>query len=187
MSDSTGLPILSNCDCDNYSDLGLDLEKIGDRVHLFREMRLELKQIGTKLVERWLEHYRLYRCEQCGQYWQASLAPRDSDTWYLYKVPKVPVAKWKQAPYVPPHEIVHYIGNREAYISNNFDLRDKQCRTGDCQEFAIGGLQNCHYHQWMEIEGSVYRDWFDRLTWYSPYSPDMLKYRIGTQLGTNGI
>jgi len=139
-------------------------------------MREELNQIGTRLVERWLEHYRLYRCERCNQYWQASLAPRDSDTWYLYKVPTTPVAKWKRAPYVPPHHIVFYLQDREEYISNCFDLRDRQCRADGCEKRAIGGLLNCHYHQWMEITGRRYREWFERLTWYPPYSPELLIY-----------
>ena len=149
---------------------------MNDRVQLFREMRAELVQIGTKLVERWFEHYRLYRCEQCDQFWQASLAPRDCDKWYLYKVPKVAISKWKQAPYIPPHDIVDYVQCREEYISNDFALGDRLCRVDGCQVHAIEGLLCCHYHQWLEIRGNEIQGWLDRLTWYPPYTPELLEY-----------
>ena len=147
-----------------------------DRVKLFRAMRAKLTQIGTRLVERWWEHYRLYRCEQCNQYWQGSLAPRDSDTWYLYKVPTTAIAKWKRSPYIPPHTIADYLQSRDEYISNEFDLRDNLCRVDGCQVNAIEGLLNCHYHQWLEIWGKENRDWLERLTWYPPYTTELLEY-----------
>lgn len=167
---------MNSCDCDSYSDLALDLPRIEERVSRFRSMRGKLGQLATKKVERWIEHYRLYRCGECGQHWQASLAPRDSDTWYLYRVPRTSISNWKRAPFVPPDEIWSFVTSRDSYIENHFDLGDRVCSFESCGRNAISGLRNCHYHQFLENGGQDTLAWLDKFTWFPPYAREMIDF-----------
>ncbi|WP_139214389.1 hypothetical protein [Marinobacter zhejiangensis] len=164
-----------NCNCNSYEDLPLDLAVIQQRVLEYQSMKKHLKQLTQKIVERWVEHYRLFRCEVCGQYWQSSLAPRDDETWYLFRVPNTTQKSWKERPYISPDMIVLYFEARREFLSKDFGLSSKLCKVDGCKEFAISGLNKCQYHQFLQIEGQEEMDNLLNKRWFGPYSPDLIK------------
>ena len=97
------------CKCTLYDDIPLNLDAIKNRAEEYKKMRTNLKQISQKVIERWSVHYRLYRCEECDQYWQSSLDAWGWDKWYLFKVPKITQKHWKEKPYVDPAAILAYL------------------------------------------------------------------------------
>ncbi len=165
----------AECDCAEYDDLPIDLKAVEARVELYREMRPKLRKLGQKLVGQWSEHYRLYKCDACGQYWQSTLAPRDSDLWYLFKVPKITVKAWKQSVYVPPGEIAKFLEERTAFLAKEFETKDTICNERGCSEHAIVGSTKCMYHQFLQIGFGETLSSLLSMRWFPPYSPELLQ------------
>ncbi len=151
------------------------MEKIAERVEQFNAMRPKLKQLSQKMVERWIEHYRLYKCEICGQYWQATLAPRDSDTWYLFKIPKISIKAWKETVFVSPGDIAVYLEEQAKFLKNEFDSKKEPCNENGCKEPAITGSLKCKYHQFLQIGFGEELVRLSGQRWNLPYMPEILK------------
>lgn len=164
------------CKCELFEDLPLDLAAIMGRVNKYNDMRPMLKQLTQKVVERWVEHYRLYKCEECGQYWQSSLAPRDDETWYLFKVPKITQKSWKQQPYIAPDMIMEYLAGKEEFMARKFDLRKEGCIEEGCNERAISGLNKCMLHQFLQLGGNVHHESLINMRWFGPYRAEQIKH-----------
>jgi hypothetical protein len=168
--------VVEQCNCSKYPDLTLDIETINVRVSQYEKMKSELKQIGQKIIDRWLEHYRLYKCEYCGQYWQSSISPGWGDSWYLFKVPKTTLKAWRSKPYISPDLIVSYIKLKNDFLSKSFELRNEKCIESQCNEHAISGLNKCLYHQFLQIDGKEKLDILLSKEWFMPYSIDQLNH-----------
>ncbi len=166
--------IVPTCSCDDYVDLPIDEAAIDERISQFTTMRQSLTQISRNVVVKWGEQYRLYKCGVCGQYWQASYAPRDIDFWYLYKVPETGISSWKRRAYVPPGEILDYLRQREEFLSQRFEIGKKNCADESCGEKAIAGVRKCPYHQFLEVDGGETREWLLNLMWFPPYDPSLV-------------
>ncbi len=175
------------CDCRKYGDLPLDLGVINDRVKLYHAMRPALRQIGQKMVLRWAEHYRLYKCDSCGQYWQATLAPRDSDTWYLFKVPQVTSQAWRQSVFVPPDQVAIFVEEQARFLANDFEVGTSHCSTSGCKEAAIVGSVKCIYHQFLQIGGGETLQHLQEMRWFAPYEPEMLQPNYALQRDVHGF
>lgn len=163
------------CGCSSYDDLPIDIERIAERVALFKDMRPQLRQLSQKMVERWTEHYRLYKCEACDQYWQATLAPRDSDTWYFFKVPRIGIREWKDSVYVCPGDIAVFLEEQTKFLANEFHTKEERCNEHGCNELAMVGSVKCKYHQFMQIGFGEDLNRLRGQRWFSPYSTEILQ------------
>jgi len=111
------------CSCSSYGDLALNRNAIDQRVRDFPAIRANLRQVATKLVERWSSHFRLYVCDACGQRWQSSVAASPVGEWIAFKVPTMPIKEWKALPFVCPDRIVVYLSCRTQYFKKNLTRR----------------------------------------------------------------
>ena len=112
----------------------------------YAKIRKQLKQIAQKVVEPGREHYRLYKCEKCGQLWQGTLSTIIDDRWYVFKVPEITKKEWLQKPYVCPDVIVGYLEDKNKYLSQNFNHKKERCSYLKCSNYAIEGSVYCEYH-----------------------------------------
>lgn len=122
-----------------------------------------------------MEHYRLYKCEKCNQHWQSALAPRDSDTWYLFKVPEIATKDWKESVYVSPGAIAIFLEEQAKFLANNFQLKDERCNEQDCDMQAMVGSVKCIYHQFLQIGFGEELRRLKGQRWFPPYSVEVLR------------
>lgn len=166
------------CICNEYGDLPLEMTAIEQREKAYSRMRPKLRQLSQKVIERWYEHYRLYKCDVCGQYWQSSISPGIEEGWYLFKVPKISVKAWKEQPYVAPGFIVQFLEQQKEYLSKKFETQEKTCNEVGCDARAMTGALKCQYHQFVQLSrhGTMRESPSGR--WFSPYQPDLLKPKL---------
>ncbi|MCU7843410.1 MAG: hypothetical protein KZQ93_06185 [Candidatus Thiodiazotropha sp. (ex Monitilora ramsayi)] len=160
----------AQCHCQAYGDLLLNIESIEKRMLEFKDMRRHLKQIAQKVVEPGWEHYRLYKCEICGQLWQGCLSTIIDDGWYLFRIPSTTQKAWKEDPFVCPDTIVGYISDRNEYLSQEFQYKKEKCKTNGCSKLAIVGSVHCEFHLFESLSkaGGVRKQPKGR--WFGPYS-----------------
>jgi hypothetical protein len=162
------------CDCSKYGHLSLEVSSIEKRAEKYSEMREVLKQLTQKVIERGFEHYRLYKCTECGQLWQSSLTPGWGDTFYLFKIPSISQAEWRKEPFVAPDMIVAYIKEQNDFMDKEFDLKEDKCSREGCEKLAIIGSMLCQYHQFLKLGeiGSLRAKPTGR--WFGPYTQSLL-------------
>lgn len=163
------------CICHEFGDLPLEMRTIEEREKAYSQMRPHLRQLSQKLIERWHEHYRLYKCDICGQYWQSSMSPSIREGWYLFKVPKITIKSWKEQPYVAPHSIVQYLDQQAEYLSRKFDIQEKPCNEVDCQIPAMKGSLKCQYHQFVQLSKHGTMREAPSGRWFPPYQQKILR------------
>ena len=162
------------CNCTKYEDLPVEVSSIEERALLYSDMRAELKQLTQKIIERGVEQYRLYKCTECGQLWQSSLAPGWGDTFYLFKVPTISQVEWRKEPFVAPDMIVAYIKEQEEFMDKIFDLKNEVCSRKGCENLAIVGSTLCQYHQFLRLcEVGSFRA-KPKGRWFGPYTQSLL-------------
>ncbi len=158
------------CRCHTYSDLQLNIESIEKRMLEFKDMRSQLKQITQKVVEPGWEHYRLYKCEICGQLWQGCLTTIIDDGWYLFCIPSTTQKVWKEKPFVCPDAIVGYLSDRKEYLSQEFQYKNEECKTNGCSKPAIVGSVHCELHQFESLSNSGLLRKQPKGRWFGSYT-----------------
>lgn len=135
------------CGCDSYDELPLTVEAITRRAKLFKEMRSRLKQIAQRMVQRWVEHYRLYRCESCGACWQATLTTvGHEDAFYLYRVPNLTNAEWLERPFLCPSTLLSSHRQMTQFRRLPHPVSDARCSMPNCDERALAVSSHCLEH-----------------------------------------
>jgi hypothetical protein len=160
----------SQCYCRSHGDLQLNIESIEKRMREFKDMRFRLKQIAQKVVEPGWEHYRLYKCETCGQLWQGCLSTIIDGGWYLFCIPSTTQKAWKEKPFVCPDTIVGYLNDRNEYLSQEFQYKNEECKTIGCSRPAIVGSVHCELHQFESLSRSGVVRKQPKGRWFGPYS-----------------
>src|SRR5687768_571342 len=95
-----------SCDCSKYGPVKLDRKSISKRINESKSLRKKLTLIAEYRTEAgWHD---LYRCAECGQLWQESLAWNIGGRVYLFQVPHLDVAAWLMEPYVQPYDLMMY-------------------------------------------------------------------------------
>ncbi len=162
-----------NCTCAEYGDIQLEDSIIRERENIYKEMAIKLRQISQKSYDPYLNHFRLYICDYCGCYWQASIS-RVSQRFYLYKVPKIKPKDWKIRQYISPTEIIFYNEIMGQYISKNSHYSNEICSIENCNKNCLHGLKKCCYHQIKSLQkiGSLPNK--PTGEWFLPYKKEML-------------
>jgi len=92
------------CDCAQYQPIELDRKSINRRIKESRSIRKRLTQIAE---DRGLRLF-LFRCPDCGQFWQSGHEWNFADQEYLFHVPPIEIAEWQREPYQQPAAMMIY-------------------------------------------------------------------------------
>ena len=135
---------IMSCECSKYEPVKLDRKSISKRIS-------ESKSLGKKLTliaeyreqEGWHD---LYRCAECSQLWQASLAWNIGGREYLFQVPHISIAEWLMEPYVQPYDLMMYGVAYEELMAQSYEATDYPCREEGCEHLAIRWHILCKEH-----------------------------------------
>jgi hypothetical protein len=122
------------CDCAQFQPIELDRLSITRRIKKSPAIRKRLTQIAEH-TGLWLY---LFRCPECGQFWQSGHEWNFGDREYLFHVPPIEVSVWQSEPYCQPAAMMIYSAEMEDFCARNtFEPGDSPCRSEGCRERAI--------------------------------------------------
>src|SRR5258708_249072 len=134
---------MSNCDCNTYTDVEMDRAAVSRRIK-------ESKNLKKRLVELAIhsgKEYLLLKCEECGQFWQASRAWNWGNDLYVFKVPSIATENWLQTPYVSPDDLLIFGAMMSDYLrKNKFEKKNEKCQDENCSELAVQYSVLCLRH-----------------------------------------
>lgn len=135
---------MMSCDCSKYEPVKLDRKSISRRIDQSKSLRKRLSVLAEyRNEDGWHD---LYRCAECGQLWQESLAWNIGGRKYLFQVPPVGVAEWLAEPYVQPYDLMMYGAEYGNLLEQSFEATDYPCREEGCNEPAIRWHILCKEH-----------------------------------------
>ena len=131
------------CNCANFQPIELDRESINRRIKQSPAIRGRLTQIadhpGLRLY--------LFRCPDCGQFWQSGHEWNFEDQEYLFQVPPIDITDWQYEPYQQPAGMMIYSAVMRDFCARaNFEPRDEMCQAEGCSEHAIRFAVFCRRH-----------------------------------------
>lgn len=153
------------CDCQQYLDLEMTRKLISQRIKATRTLKKRL----AKLAESKDKEHRLYRCESCGQAWQASRAWNWGNELYLFRVPPIELSEWLAQPYVQPDELLIYWSVLGQFLQQPIALKDDLCRVEYCGRKAIIHSAHCLKHHVENLERTQMLPQFPSGRWFAPY------------------
>jgi len=134
------------CDCAQYQPIELDRKSINRRIKESRSIRKRLTQIAE---DRGLRLF-LFRCPDCGQFWQSGHEWNFADQEYLFHVPPIEIAEWQREPYQQPAAMMIYSAVMRDFVARcTFEPSDsscRSCRAEGCRERAIQFSVFCREH-----------------------------------------
>src|SRR5439155_25550096 len=120
---------MTTCDCPEYLPLELLRKAIDDRIRASKSLRKRLELIAEDPSG---EH-RLYRCPTCAVLWQRSLAWNWGNKEYLFTVPEIDPALWKEQVYVQPDELLIFAAVFGRFMEQQkFEPSVDVCRSEGC-------------------------------------------------------
>jgi hypothetical protein len=123
-----------SCNCAQFQPIELDRRSITRRIKQSPAIRKRLIQIGEHTG---LRLY-LFRCPDCGQFWQSGHEWHFADREYLFHVPQIEIAEWHREPYRQPAAMMLYsAGMRNFFAHASFQTGEAQCQIGGCSERAL--------------------------------------------------
>lgn len=129
--------------CSNFSDLKADRQSVSKRI---KETK-QLKKTLSLLVKHPDGENSLYRCGDCGQYWQGTRAWNWGNDEYVFKVPEIGLEVWEDEPFVQPDELIVYIGAMQHYINNlRPEDSNSKCQVDGCGKNSIKLSVYCLEH-----------------------------------------
>jgi hypothetical protein len=130
------------CECSTYSDLELIRESIDKRIAVAKKIKRPLRLMAESP-----EGDSLYKCDVCQQLWQGSRAWNWENKEYLFKVPNIAVADWKEEFFARPDQMLIYSGRMYDYFEKNkFVVSDTRCRKEGCGNNALVNNVLCKEH-----------------------------------------
>lgn len=131
------------CDCAEYPPIELDRKSINRRIKQSKAIRKRLTQIAENTS---LRLY-LFRCPECGQYWQSGHEWNFAAQEYLFHVPPIEIADWQSEPYKQPAAMMIYSARMSDFCARTpFEPSDSPCRAEGCPEKAIRFSVFCRDH-----------------------------------------
>ena len=116
-----------SCDCTDYPPIELDRQSISRRIR-------QSPQIAED-PELWLY---LFRCPECGQFWQSGHEWNFADREYLFQVPAIEANDWKREPYQQPAAMMIYSALMRDFCARAaFEIGDSPCRAEGCTGRAM--------------------------------------------------
>jgi hypothetical protein len=131
------------CECADYTPIELDRASITRRITQSPAIRTRLTQVSEHSEFR----LALFRCLECGQFWQSGHEWNFADREYLFQVPPIEVSDWLSEPYRQPAAMMIYdAAMRNFFSRNTFEETDKPCRVEDCAAKANKLSVYCRNH-----------------------------------------
>jgi hypothetical protein len=132
-----------HCDCAQFQPIELDRKSVTRRIKESRAIRKRLTQIAENAD---LRLY-LFRCPECGQFWQSGHEWNFADQEYLFQVPTIEVTDWLTEPYQQPAAMMIYsVVMSDFFARCTFEPTDSPCRSDGCGEKAIRLSVFCRNH-----------------------------------------
>jgi len=135
-----------SCQCASFRPLELSRDQILKRL---RETK-RIKKTLDVLVQDESEHVALYRCRDCGSFWQSGRQwgfGRDGFDEYLFQVPAISIEEWQREHYRQPAAMMVYsVAMSERYGWTPPPERDVQCEEVGCGRKAIRFSVHCLEH-----------------------------------------
>lgn len=132
-----------NCDCSQFQPLELDRQRITRRIKQSPALRKRLAQIAEHPD---LRLY-LFRCHDCGQFWQSGHGWNFANKEYLFQVPSIETADWLNEPFQQPAAMMIYSAQMQDFWEKaDLAPTDSQCRADGCTERAIRFVALCRRH-----------------------------------------
>jgi hypothetical protein len=144
----------------------LDPQSITRRIKQSAHIRNRLAQIAEHPELR----LHLFRCSECGQFWQSSHEWNFEDQEYLFQVPPIEVADWQREPYRQPAAMMIYSAVMEDLFARaKFEAGDSPCRVEGCDKRALRLSVFCrkHHIDSMQQRGRLPKEPIGRL--FPPY------------------
>jgi len=131
------------CDCAQYQPIELDRKSIKRRIKESPAIRERLTQIAEHVGLRLF----LFRCPECGQFWQSGHEWHFADREYVFHVPPIDLAEWQREPYRQPAAMMLYSASMEDFFARApFETGDASCRIDGCGEHALRLSVFCRDH-----------------------------------------
>jgi hypothetical protein len=154
------------CDCAQCKPIELDRRSITRRINESPTIRTRLVQLGKNPDLR----LHLFRCPECGQFWQSGHEHNFGDREYLFQIPTVDVEDWLREPFQQPAAMMIYSAAMEDFVSRaSFEPTELQCRAEGCPERAIRFTVFCRKHHIASLQqtGRLPKDPVGRM--FPPY------------------
>jgi hypothetical protein len=155
-----------SCDCSQFQPIELDRRSINRRIKQSPAIRKRLIQIAENAE---LRIY-LFRCPDCGQFWQSGHEWNFEDQEYLFHVPTIEIQDWQREPYRQPAAMMIYSAVMEDLFARaKFETGDSPCRVEGCNKRALRLSVFCrnHHIQSMQQRGGLPKEPVGRL--FPPY------------------
>lgn len=163
---------VEKCKCAEFEDLEMLRKVISKRI---KESK-KLKKVLNLLTKSEDGEHVLMNCKSCGQYWQSSRAWNWGNDPYLFRVPEIKNADWRQEPYVQPDELLVYVASLQDILSqSNFEPKNEPCRMKGCEQSAIKGLANCLEHHVQNLQKINQLPQNPEGRWFPPYLAENFK------------
>src|SRR5207244_752755 len=106
---------MPTCNCASYPDLEPNRKSIDRRIRQTRAIKKTLQVVA----EQPHRVNTLYKCQECGQFWQGNWAWNWGGKEYLFKVPDIWDAGWLAEPYAQPDLLLIYIASMDRFLNQN--------------------------------------------------------------------
>jgi hypothetical protein len=132
-----------SCDCQNFPPISLDRKSIAKRI---KESKALKKRFQTVAHDEQAA-ISLFRCPACGEIWQSGREWNFANEEYLFRVPPISEAAWKQEPYRQPAAMMIYSAGMAAFRARGkMTLSSNPCRAEGCTERALSIGVLCEKH-----------------------------------------
>jgi hypothetical protein len=157
---------MSKCDCTSFEYLELARDAINNRVLQAKSLRARLESIAEHSAN---EHV-LFRCRECGQYWQRSLAWNWGNKEYLFRVPAIEASDWAEEPFVQPDELLVFDAAMRQFLKKQSNERtDRICKRDGCAEHAVKLSAFCLSHHIENLQKVHLLHQSPTGRWFEPY------------------
>ena len=159
------------CTCMKYDDLDLSRDCITKRIKHSKKISKKLKLVATNADK---EH-KLYKCDNCEQFWQGSHAWHWGNYEYLFKVPFITTEKWLEEAYVQPDRLFTFLVGIETLIDpSTFEEKNNPCRNSHCEDNAVSGSAFCLKHHIKQLQNLGQIPSVPEGKWFYPYHEDTI-------------
>jgi hypothetical protein len=152
--------------CSNFDDLEFLREVITKRIKESRSLKKSLSLVATHPEK---EH-KLYVCNDCGQQWQGSRAWNWGNDEYLFRVPVIDAAAWKDEVFVQPDELLIFTAVLSEILKRGeFKSTKDSCRVEGCGNLAVSGSVQCLRHHIESLQVIRAAPAYPSGRWFGPY------------------
>jgi len=131
------------CKCEAFKPIELDRKSINARI---KESRT-IKSCLHALAENSELRITLFRCPECGRFWQSGHEWNFGDVEYLFQVPEVEIAEWLREPYAQPAAMMIFSTMmRDSFQRSRLEECSVPCRVEGCQFMALRLSVFCRRH-----------------------------------------